>query len=354
MDEFPKAPKKTFYRHGRGNGKKSEKRTQEGDKLDSKPLHKAGSKPRNRRRDRGPKRPLPGVKLVLRLLPPTLTQDQLLETLEPVVGNFSQWHLLRWYYVQGYYTSKIFTQPVYSRCYFIFESMDYLKKFAELVEPLVFIDDKDNSAKAVLKVSSYCESYDDEFHKPSRTSAALEGTLENDIFFQTFLKSMKLMEETPEYSYRDINLLKPFEKELDKQKGLEQAIKKRSDMALVALAGEGKPKKGKKKKKSVQGNDVKGVKGAKDNKDNKDVKDSKDVKETKRKKVKEKKTKKRDSQPKSSNNNVVIIEAAGKKELQRRKKEVQGQAKLPEKPKAVKKSAKKQVQLLKKETSEAS
>lgn len=351
MDEVPKAPKKTFYRHGRGNGKKNEKRAQEGDKLDSKPFHKAGSKPRNRRRDRGPKRPLPGVKLVLRLLPPTLTQDQLLETLEPVVGDFSQWHLLRWYYVQGYYTSKIFTQPVYSRCYFIFENMDCLKKFAELVEPLVFIDDKDNSAKAVLKVSSYCESYDDECQKPTRTSTALEGTLENDIFFQTFLKSMKLMEETPEYSYRDINLLKPLEKELDKQKGLEQAIKKRSDMALIALAGEGKPKKGKKKKKSTQGNDVKGVKSIKDNKD---VKDSKDAKETKRKKVKYKKTKKRDSQSNSSNNNVVIIEAAGKKELQRRKKEVQGQAKLPEKPKAVKKSAKKQVKLLKKETPEAS
>lgn len=351
MDDTPKATKKPFYRHGRANGKKNEKRALESDKLETKPLHKSGAKPRSRRRERGTKRPPPGVKLVLRLLPPTLSRDQFLETLEPAVGDFSQWPLLRWYYVQGYYTSKIFAEPVYSRCYFIFENMEYLKKFAQLVEPLSFEDDKDNSAKAVLKISSYCESYDAESQKPSRTGAALEGTLENDIFFQTFLKSMKLMEGSSEYSYTDVNLLKPLEKELDKQKGLEQAIQKRSDMALVALAGDDKPKKGKKKKKSTQGNTTKSTKDNISTRNTKDDKDPKEAKDAKRKKSKDKKSKKSDAQPKRPNNNVVILEAAGKKELQRRKKV---QEKPAEKAKGAKKSIKKQVKILKKEPSEAS
>ncbi|CAR26254.1 hypothetical protein ZYGR_0H00620 [Zygosaccharomyces rouxii] len=346
VDEPHKAANNPSQKQNKGNGKKNDKKSADGgDKTAPKSFRRSKARNNNRRRDRGTKRGPPGVKLILRLLPPTLTKDQFLETLKPVVGDLSSWQLLRWYYVQGYYTSKIFAEPVYSRCYFIFSNMDQLKHFAQLVEPLTFVDDKDNSAKAVLKLSSYCESYDDDNRKPSRSSEALEGSLDQDIFFQTFMNSMKLMEQSSEYSYADVNLLKPLEKEMNKQRELELAIQKRSESALVALAGDNKPKKSKKKKKKSQ---------------------QKEVKEPKPKKNKTKKSKSgaqaggkgSTTAPASDgksgdNSNVVILEAAGKKELQRRKKVQDTDGKPTEKSKSsAKKNSKKPVKLLKKEPQE--
>lgn len=349
VDEAQKTVNNPPHRQSKGNGKKTDKKSAEGsDKTAPKSFRRSKARNNNRRRDRGAKRGPPGVKLVLRLLPPTLTKEQFLETLKPVVGDISSWQLLRWYYVQGYYTSKIFAEPVYSRCYFIFSNMDQLNNFAQFVEPLTFVDDKDNSAKAVLKISSYCESYDDDNRKPSRSSEALEGSLDQDIFFQTFLNSMKLMEQSTEYSYADVNLLKPLEKEMNKQKELEVAIQKRSESALVALAGDNKPKKSKKKKKKAQ---------------------QKEAKEPKPKKNKTKKSKSgaqaggkvSTASPVASasdgksgdNSNVVILEAAGKKELQRRKKVQDNDGKPNEKNRpGSKKNSKKSVKLLKKEPQE--
>lgn len=346
-DEAPKAPKKPFYRHGKGNSKKNEKKsTDGGEKTAPKSFRRSKAKNNNRRRDSGSKRGPPGVKLILRLLPPTLTKEQFLETLKPVVGDLSSWQLLNWYYVQGYYTSKIFAEPVYSRCYFIFSHMDELKKFAHLVEPITFVDDKDNSARAALKVSSYCESYNEDNRKQSRNSEILEGTLDQDVLFQTFLNSMKLMEQSPEYSYADVNLLKPLEKEMNKRKELELTIQKRSDSALVALAGDNKPKKSKKKKKALR------KVPKKEDKESKPKKKSKKTKPISQSEGKGSKTTKATPDDKTAdNNNVVILEAAGKKELQRRKK-VQDPGKPIEKGKPAKKNRKQPVKLLKKEPKE--
>lgn len=349
VDEASKTANSPPLRKNRANGKKIDKKSVDGgDKTTYKSFRRSKVRNNNRRRDRGAKRPPPGVKLVLRLLPPTLTKEQFLDTLKPVVGDLSSWQLLRWYYVQGYYTSKIFAEPVYSRCYFIFFNMDQLKNFAQLVEPLTFIDDKDNSAKAALKVSSYCESYDDDNKKPSRSSEALEGSLDQDIFFQTFLNSMKLMEQSSEYSYADVNLLKPLEKEINKQKELEAVIQKRSEHALVALAGDNKPKKSKKKKKKAQQKEVKDPKAKKGK--------SKKSKSASKAGGKGSTTSQSGSTPEGKsgdNSNVVILEAAGKKELQRRKKVQDIDTKPNEENKpGSKKNTKKPVKLLKKEPQE--
>lgn len=283
---------------------------------------------RSRRRDRsGKKDEIVGVKLVLRLLPPNLTKEQFTATLESVMANYTQNHVLDWYYVQGHYSSKFYAEPVYSRCYFVFETMDNLKDFVAKVRPIKFIDDKDNATCAVIKISPHVKKLTNSSKKPARSSQALEGTLEEDDLFQTFMKSLKLLEEkNSEYSFANISILKPLDKELAKQKGIESAIQKKTEQALIELIGDNDKKNKEKEKKNKKKNKKKKGKGELEEVGPSPSADPATSQKRKRSKKKNKGTSSKINEAnsndaeKKSNNNVVILEAAGKRELQRRNK----------------------------------
>lgn len=273
-----------------------------------------GKSGRSRRRDRhGRKNDDIGVKLVLRLLPPDLSQDQFLEAIKPEVGGFADGGVLEWYYVKGYYPQKLGMKPVYSRCYFIFGSTEQLQRFANKVRPIKFIDDKDNATNAVMKVSSFVRRFAPNDVGSSRANPPLEGTITEDPLFKTFMKSLKVLEEKKsDYSFAEVSILKPLEKEIAKQKAVENEVQRKTENALVALTGDsGKKKKDKKKKKK---------KNAKAKETT--VSETKASRKRKSTKKKSKAVRKAEGSEKDSgtNNNVVILEAAGRKELQRRKK----------------------------------
>lgn len=269
---------------------------------------------KGRRRDRGKKNDDVGVKLVLRLLPPDLSQDQFLETIKPEVGEFSDCGVLEWYYVRGHYPQKLSTRPVYSRCYLIFESTESLAEFTKKVQPIKFVDDKDNATNVMTRVSTYVKRFVPNTVGPSPVSAALEGTITEDPLFLTFMKSLKILEEKKsDYSFADVSILKPLEKEVAKQKAVESEIQRKTENALIALTGDS----GKKKKKEKK-------KGKKKELKPKEEAGGENTSGRKRKgtKKKNKALKGGENATKDSvkNNNIVILEAAGKKELQRRKK----------------------------------
>ncbi|QLQ80300.1 hypothetical protein HG537_0D03010 [Torulaspora globosa] len=272
---------------------------------------------RSRRRDRhGRKSDDSGFKLVLRLLPPDLSEDQFIKTVRTELGEMKDLGVVGSYYVQGHYCVKFRSEPVYSRCYLYFNDMEQLGKFANSVQTVRFVDDNDNAANAVVKVSPYNKRLIPEPPKNVQGKQSLMGTIKEDPLFQTFLKSLKILEErTSEFSYADVSILKPLEKELAKRKSIESQIEKKTEMALIALTGdsEKRSKKGKKKNKKKD-------KLPKDETGKVTAEPSSSA-TRKRKKAKKKPTKpdvKANSVEK--NNNVVILEAAGRKELQRRKK----------------------------------
>lgn len=273
---------------------------------------------RARRRDRhGRKSDDSGFKLVLRLLPPDLSEEQFLKTVKIEIGEMKNLGVVGWYYVQGHYSVKFRSEPVYSRCYLYFDDMEQLGKFASKVQPVRFVDDNDNAANAVAKVSPFNKRLVNEPPKSGQSKQSLEGTIKEDPLFQTFLKSLKILEErTSEFSYADVSLLKPLEKELAKRKNVETEIEKRTEMALVALTGDSEKKsknKGKKKNRKKDKASKEEAGGA--------AAEPSSSAARKRKKAKKKPTK---SDVKATNveknNNVVILEAAGRRELQRRKK----------------------------------
>lgn len=274
---------------------------------------------RTRRRDQhGKSSEDSGLKLVLRLLPPNLSEDQFLDTLKPEIGDMKKFGVVEWYYVQGHYSANFRSEPTYSRCYFSFNDMEHLEKLVKKVQPIKFVDDKDNAANAVIKVSAYNKRLVAGPAKGVQSKQSLEGTINGDPLFQTFMKSLKTLEErTSDFSYAEVSILKPLEKELAKRKAVETEIQKKTEMALVALTGDKEKKsksKGKKKNKKKD-------KTAKDEAGDATAEPTASA-SRKRKKSKKKANAKADVKANTAekNNNVVILEAAGRKELQRRKK----------------------------------
>lgn len=268
------------------------------------------SKQRNRRhnnkkRDRDRKNEPQGFKLVLRLLPPNLTEEEFFKTFP---GDFKQnmvnYGIMDHYYVQGHYSTKIFDDPTYSRGYFIFDTIEKLKQFGLNAQQLTFVDDKDNATKAHIKISPYVKKITPTANGRA-SKRAVEATIEDDDVYKLFLKSLKIKSESEnsEYKFNDFSLLKSIDKEIASQTETEKAIKKKVEKALTELAGSIKIEKAKKSKSKSQ----------------KDKKKKKEKEKAKKKKSKSKK----DSMSlaaKEKNENIVIIEAAGKKELQKRKK----------------------------------
>lgn len=300
-------------------------------KKDSKPASKPAGKPgkksasKRRRRNKNKNQDLEGSKLVVRLLPPNLTEEQFYTTIKDHLhdDNFIKtFGIVQSYYVSGHYPVKLFNEPTCARGYLIFNDINNLKKFAMLIKDVTFVDDRDNATKPTLRMSPYSKILNKNEITPGKKN--LSNTLANDRIFKIFLNSLNLLQSDDEANYTfngKISLLKPLEKELNKQKELETIIKKKKEIALVQLAGAPAKDKKKKKKKKKKNEKKQMEPGEASNKIDK-TESTTTAKKKKKSKKKSSSSKKLADKNKIviPNNNVVILEAAGKKELQKRKK----------------------------------
>ncbi|SCU80473.1 LADA_0B07668g1_1 [Lachancea dasiensis] len=247
-------------------------------------------------------------KLVVRLLPPNLTEKQFFEVVFKALGSasgkssdagfFSQ-DVESHYYVPGHYSRKPFKQPTYSRAYLTFYEPAKVQDFVRTIGNLKFTDDTNNSMMPTMSASPYVKKLRTEDSKGVKgIKSRLEGSIEKDKIFQTFLKSLALLEEERDlYGYAELSVIQPLQKGLDRKREEEARIRHQGERAIIALAGEVTKEKSKRKKKS---------------KTKKKVSDAGEPK---------KKTKKPTSKGSSEDKqNMVIIEAAGRRELQRRER----------------------------------
>ena len=299
-----------------------------------------------------------GFKLVLRLLPPGLTEDEFVTTLKPVFeeASLESRGITELYFVPGSGSLALFQEVVYSRGYLVFEGFEQMRQFAMRVAELVFVDSSDNASKPSLQVSPYFKTLDNSTlvaalskssqdtsvgtvtaadvntdaganandtktatvtvvknqKKSGKRGKAIEGTIENTELFKMFVKSMAAIDkgETSSYMTENVSLLKSMDKELEREKERLDAIERRTNSALLALAGG---------KDSVGANN-----GSSNNGSNIKKKKKKRKKKEKEKVVgvsaKEKeKTKQKGRQITRVKNNVIIIEEAGRREMERRK-----------------------------------
>ncbi|SMN22895.1 similar to Saccharomyces cerevisiae YGR072W UPF3 Component of the nonsense-mediated mRNA decay (NMD) pathway, along with Nam7p and Nmd2p [Maudiozyma saulgeensis] len=268
-----------------------------------------------------------GFKLVLRHLPPNLTNEQFMDNLKPVIQDkkLAIFGIIDHYYRHGSLASNLFEKSVYSRAYFTFNSMEQLKEFGNSVRNLTFIDDKDNVSNPVLKVSPYVKKIGNSNVTNRKHSKKLEGTIENDPIFKRFLKTIKLMEEKDDspYAFNNISIFKSLEKEIAKEKKLDAMIEKKTELAMIKLSGVDINKMNEKKKKKKEKKEKE--------KERKKVKKAHEVEnsssESKKKKKKEKVSRRKNKQKKDKNvdkeeinKNIVILEEAGKRELKNRMK----------------------------------
>ncbi|SCU91557.1 LAFA_0F04478g1_1 [Lachancea sp. 'fantastica'] len=271
----------------------------------------AKSKKKFKRNKEQPKVPPAQHKVVVRLLPPDLTSELFFETLHKELGSengskagaqFLADNVDSQYYVQGHYSRKPFKLPTYSRAYLTFFELAKLQEFQGKIKNLKFTDDSNTSMVPVTAMSPYVKRLRNDDRKGAKNHKAnLEGTIEKDKTFQTFLKSMALMNENKEeFGYADLSVIQPLQKALDRKREEEARIKNQGERAVIALAGEGAKEKTKKNK-------------TKSKTKSKNKKSVGEVSATKKKN-------KSGRAPKgaSDKQNMVIIEEAGRRELQRR------------------------------------
>ncbi|CAL9729577.1 nonsense-mediated mRNA decay protein 3 [Monosporozyma unispora] len=295
--------------------------------------NKRSSSNRRRNRNRNKLTEVTCFRIVARLLPPNLQEDSFLDEIKSSLkdDNFVKtYQILDYYFVTGFYAIKAFNEPTYSRAYFTFKDMEQLKQFSLLLSKITFVDDRDSAMKPRIRITSYVKSLSDEMEKSAKKKKSLEGTLINDKIYNTFLKSLSIMQENKDSDYifdGSISLLKPLNKELLKQKKVNEGIEKKREHALVELAGA--IKKDKKADKVADSDNKKAKKKKRKRRKKKSQRDAEGKIEPKDKMKKDKV---------KTNNNIVILEAAGKKELQKRiklqkQKELEKEAKKVEQKK---------------------
>ncbi|QHS73385.1 Upf3p [Saccharomyces paradoxus] len=263
-----------------------------------------------------------GFKLVIRLLPPNLTADEFFAILREKSSDGDEKKDIQdnlkysdWCFFEGHYSSKVFKNSTYSRCNFLFENLSDLERCATFINTCKFIDNKDNVTIPDVKLSPYVK----KFNQISKKDSALEGTIEEDEIFKTFMNSMKQLNENDDYSFQDFSVLKSLEKEFSKSIELENKIAERTERVLTELVGTGDKVKNKNKKKKNKSNKKKF----------KDEEGTTKVSKKKRNRGKKKRDdREKSSIPKTKNSNVVIIEEAGKEVLKQRKKKMLLQEKL--------------------------
>ncbi|SCV03441.1 LAMI_0H08174g1_1 [Lachancea mirantina] len=252
-------------------------------------------------------------KLIIRLLPPNLTQQEFLECISSVVEDgFLSRNVEDQYYMQGHYSKKPFKQPVYSRAYFTFYGNEQLEGFARKVANVKFVDDTDNAMVPTFTVSAFVKKMRTEETKAiQKANAKLEGTIRQDKVFQQFLNSVKFIETNAnEFQYSDLSIISPIAKVVERRRKEQQRIREQGEKAITELAGDMQKDRKVKKKKNKATNEKK-EKGKK--------KDSKDPEPTAPRRRSKKQKKGSGAEPQDKNN-MVIIEAAGMRELQRRER----------------------------------
>ena len=263
-----------------------------------------------------------GYKLVVRLLPPNLTADDFFTILrntnndsDDKEGVQDKFKYSDWCFFEGHYSNKVFKNSTYSRCNFLFDSLQDLEKCADFIRSCKFIDNKDNITIPDLKLSPYVK----KFTQTSKKDSAQEGTIEEDEIFKTFMNSMKQLNENDEYSFQDFSVLKSLDKEFSKSLELENKIAERTERVLTELVGGGDKVKNKNKKK----------KNKNGKKKYQDEESSNKIPKKKRNRNKKKHDdREKSNTSKTKNSNMVIIEEAGKEVLKLRKKKMLLQEKL--------------------------
>ena len=129
-------------------------------KQKSKPKAKSKSKSKFKQKERDP------IKLIIRQLPPNLTEEGFLSTIKEKLGPkfFILFSIESWYFVPGHYSSRPFKRPVNSRAYFHFpqEKLAQLNSFVQKLIGINFVDNKYNVIvlqPSMLRRSVYAVSY---------------------------------------------------------------------------------------------------------------------------------------------------------------------------------------------------
>ncbi|XP_077554243.1 uncharacterized protein LOC144169101 isoform X5 [Haemaphysalis longicornis] len=122
------------------------------------------------------------TKVVIRRLPPTMTEEQFLEQISPVPANDYM------YFVKG---NKSLGPHAFSRAYINFVNQDEIFIFKEKFDDYIFVDEKGNEYPAMVEYAPFQKI-------PKRRSRKRDpkcGTIEQDPEYLKFLESLEQPEE---------------------------------------------------------------------------------------------------------------------------------------------------------------
>lgn len=254
-------------------------------------------------------------KLVVRLLPPMLSEKKFWDTIDPQISDdmnkyFEENGIVEHYFHQGgpfsRYSHLSSKKKSFSRMYIVFKDLEFAKRFSLQIRDMMFTDDQDNSNKPGLKISQYVKLFINTSKRSRIDNSSLEGTIEDDDIFKNFIKSMEYVKAHQfEEDLDGICMLKPIESELKVRRKRRAAAAKAAELALTKLSGASL--KSKKKK----------------NKDNGEK--SKNKKKKRKRRRRKRSTREGAAEGTSKSNgtevkNMVILEKAGKQILRDRLK----------------------------------
>lgn len=256
-------------------------------------------------------------KLVVRMLPPMLTENQFWDTIDTTIFNDKQKYfddngIVEQYFHQGGSLSRFASistrKKSFSRMYIIFKDLECARKFSIQVKDLMFTDSEDNSNKPALKISQYVKLFINTSKRSRIDNSSLEGTIEDDDIFKNFIKSMDYVKAHQfEEDMEGISMLRPIEAELKLKRKRTEAAAKAAEIALTKLSGT-KVRSKKKRDKKKNGDD------------SSKKKSKKKRRRRKRKSKEERLAEKMKNGSNTEIKNMVILEKAGQKILKERLK----------------------------------
>ncbi|KAI5953231.1 hypothetical protein KGF54_002602 [Candida jiufengensis] len=134
-------------------------------------------------------------KLIIRLLPPSLTKENFLNQLATVYPYHAS-KIQKFYYIKGIYPSNSFEVPNYSRAYIDFNNVGDVEEFLKFLNGVSFEDEKD-SLIPVIEKCLFCKMIDcrKNLGKENQTNTKVQSNtntksdfkLENDEIYKKFL-----------------------------------------------------------------------------------------------------------------------------------------------------------------------
>lgn len=155
------------------------------------------------------------LKLVLRLLPPTLTREQFLEQLNNYTNLLNDGSIVDNYYVQGFYPTKPYEKPTYSRAYLLFKNQTLIDQFLKEVSGKSFIEHETNDSfiPSVRKALYYKMP-----NSKMNSSVQISKKYEDDVFYKEFLALMETKTEAFDILSINKNLKKKNKEKKKKEK----------------------------------------------------------------------------------------------------------------------------------------